>query len=124
MTLSTILVIALTLWGEARGESYEGKYAVAQVIVARHEQSGHSYKKVCLEPKQFSCWHNGIFTQRMPKGKEPEWVECYSIADAMVKGQVPPSRATHFRSIKVRPSWMYAMTRIERIGRHVFYEEN
>ena len=122
MTLSTLFVIALTLWGEARGESYEGKYAIAQVIVARHEQTGESYRQVCLKPHQFQCWKNGIFQQKLPKGKEPSWVECYSIANSVVRGEVPPSRATHYRGLHCRPSWMYAMNRVERIGHHIFYE--
>ena len=121
--LSTVLVIALTLWGEARGESFNARYAVAQVIVTRSQQTGESYRRVCLKPKQFQCWKNGVFQPKRPRGNEPNWIECYTIADAVVKGNVPSSRATHFRDTSGHPPWMYAMNRVGRIGGLIFYAE-
>ena len=53
-------VFGLTLVGEARGEPIEGIVAVASVIRNRfHSRIGKyaSYREVCLEPDQFSCWN-------------------------------------------------------------------
>lgn len=53
-------IMALTIYGEARGESVEGQIAVANVIFNRWKDNPKKYKSVkdvCLEPKQFSCWN-------------------------------------------------------------------
>jgi N-acetylmuramoyl-L-alanine amidase len=63
MTIEEMLseeILALTLWGEARGETAEGQIAVANVITNRFRRQLGRYKTikdVCLEPKQFSCWN-------------------------------------------------------------------
>ena len=56
-----IAVMAKTIWGEARGEHYEGQVAVGWVIRNRCETGGwfgNSIREVCLKPYQFSCWNN------------------------------------------------------------------
>ncbi len=55
--LSDIEVLALTIYGEARGESIEGQIAVGCVIRNR-AIAGSTYKDICLEPNQFSCWNH------------------------------------------------------------------
>lgn len=65
-----ILIGALTIDGEARGESQEGRVAVAHSILNRcaarkwwgQKVSGypdHSIAAVCLKPMQYSCWNTG-----------------------------------------------------------------
>lgn len=51
-------IVALTLFGEARGEGPEGRIAVANVIRNRvgARTFGETLRAVCLKPKQFSCW--------------------------------------------------------------------
>ncbi len=54
-------ILALTIYGEARGEPIEGQIAVAQVIMNRFNHSPNKYKNVtnvCLERLQFSCWND------------------------------------------------------------------
>lgn len=55
--LTEVEILALTIYGEARGESLDGKAAVANVIINRSVARQLSIKKVCLQPKQFSCWN-------------------------------------------------------------------
>lgn len=55
--LSDLEACALTVYGEARGEPIEGQIAVANVIKNRALKHKSSYKEVCLEPQQFSCWN-------------------------------------------------------------------
>ena len=58
--LSSIDILALTILGEARGEMVEGQIAVGCVIRNRlhtHPSKYKTYKDVCLESKQFSCWN-------------------------------------------------------------------
>ena len=52
-----ILVIALTILGEARGEGFEGMAGVASVIQTRAIERKQTPSQVCLSPKQFSFWN-------------------------------------------------------------------
>lgn len=54
--LTDIQLIAVTLYGEARGEPPEGKRAVAEVILNRAQKWGKTIKNVCLAKNQFSCF--------------------------------------------------------------------
>src|SRR3990170_4207690 len=52
-------LMALTIYGEARGESRAGKIAVGSVILERVDHrawDGDTIKEVCLMPWQFSCF--------------------------------------------------------------------
>lgn len=52
-------LMMLTVYGEARGEPYEGKVAVGSVILERvdhREWDGDTIHEVCLMPYQFSCY--------------------------------------------------------------------
>ena len=63
------LVLAMTLYGEARGESNAGLRAVAAVVMNRVARStarlprgmwwGNTVREVCLKPGQISCWNEG-----------------------------------------------------------------
>ena len=55
--LSDIEVLALTIYGESRGESIEGQIAVGCVVRNRTTAGGY-YKDTCLAPEQFSCWNH------------------------------------------------------------------
>lgn len=63
-----ILVGALTIYGEARGEDLQGQIAVAHVLINRAKAKkwwgkrveglpDHSLAAVCLKPWQFSVWN-------------------------------------------------------------------
>ena len=57
--LSDLHTLALTMYGEARGEEIEGKVAVGCVVRARmaDDRWPDTYKDVCLQRWQFSCWN-------------------------------------------------------------------
>jgi len=56
--LSDLEVLALTIYGEARGEPIEGQVAVGCVIRNRVRSGEYiNYKAACLAPLQFSCWN-------------------------------------------------------------------
>ena len=124
------ITIALTLFGEASGESTEGKRAVASVIwtralLTRARGDTNRLVAVCLAPKQFSCWNDGR-RPRVP-GDYPSraaWAECKAIADEMCAGTFKPTiTATHYYSGKKAPYWVASMTLVREIGGHRFYVE-
>lgn len=77
--LSVREVLALTLFGEARGEPLEGKVFVGCVIRNRVRTVGRwadSYPGVCLAPSQFSCWS--------PAGGSSNYAAVMTLARAFV----------------------------------------
>lgn len=55
-SLSNLEALALTIYGEARGESWEGMLGVGFVIVNRSRLWKQSIKEVCYAKNQFSCY--------------------------------------------------------------------
>jgi spore germination cell wall hydrolase CwlJ-like protein len=99
--------LAAAIYKEARGESYRGKLAVAQVIMNR----GVNICKTINQPGQFSWrskerlyydnYHYNLATKILTRG--------YAI-----KG----FKATHFHNTTVNPNWSGYITTI---GNHSFY---
>ena len=69
-------ILALTIYGEARGEPIDGQIAVGCVIRNRVERL-NSYIKVCLAKEQFSCWNTN----------DPNYVVLTEMADKLLMGQ-------------------------------------
>lgn len=55
--LVQLIIMALTIWQEAGGESYVGKLAVAYVIRNRAKNQGKSISDIVLKAWQFSAWN-------------------------------------------------------------------
>ena len=98
--LSEIEVLALTIYGEARGELIEGQVAVAAVIRNRVNTRKQTYKDICLEPKQFSCWNefdpnypilSGLADKMLAPGglvPEPILKQCLYVAVGTINGSL------------------------------------
>jgi len=93
--------LGLTLWAEARGQGLDGLAAVGRVIRHRAEDPRwpSTYKEVCLQPKQFSCWNPGpdanharlmALAEAVVTGvaTDPALAECLFIADGIRSGQL------------------------------------
>lgn len=54
-------IVALTAWGEARGEDNDGMQAVLNSVQNRLTSGvrwwGYSYRTICLMRWQYSCWN-------------------------------------------------------------------
>ena len=130
-------VVALTIWGEARGESIEGKIAVACVIQNRLVDGrwGSTYPSVCQARKQFSCWNAGdpnrakiqALEQALEglQTVEPVLDECLWVAEGLIAHRIRPrvKQATHYYAISIQPPfWTKGGTFVETIGQHSFYQ--
>jgi len=134
-------VLALTIWGEARGESVEGQIAVANVIMNRWKNNLGKYKTVtdvCLEPRQFSCWNesdpnrtriNKLMSQ-ISRGVIPQELkqQLYIARGILGFNLVDNTRGSrHYITAKLydsenRPRWAKTpITDPVRIGNHVFF---
>lgn len=134
-------VMALTLYGEARGEPIEGQIAVANVIMNRMREDTVKYKTVrdvCLEPKQFSCWNTTDpnvqilvnLSSQLEKSTiiDPILEQCLYIARGVMKGYLRDNTkaAKYYMTIDLfnngRPSWAKVPSNTPKIiGNHVFF---
>ena len=128
------LLYAGVIFGEARGESYEGKVAVAWVIRNRKERGGwfgKDYIEVMTKEYQFSSLLlDNVNSKKIkdPLSHEPfsVWAECYQLADKVSKGKIPDptNGATHFFDDSIAdnpPSWILGLKFKVKIGHILFY---
>ena len=132
-----IELIAKTIWGEGRGESYEGKVAIGNVILNRYKISkatkksdwwGNTIEQIILHPYQFSCHnHNDPNKAKIAKltTDDYHYRESLKIARGILSGKIKDNTrgATHYFAYKVvRPRWASSMKKTRRIGNHDFYK--
>ena len=119
-----VFIVALTLLGEARGETFEGMAGVASVIQTRMVERNQSAKEVCLSPKQFSFWNGGVSESTKRKllataqGKNALY-----LADLVIHKQMPDivRGANHYHAISVSPKWAKNTKLVATIRNHKFY---
>jgi spore germination cell wall hydrolase CwlJ-like protein len=124
--------LAENVYYEARGESLDGQYAVAEVTMNRVRAAGYP-KTVCgvvydtrWDPSRrrfvghFS-W-TGMQDRTDPWG--PAWEQAMKVATAVYNDAYMPlvPDALHYHAIDVQPDWARSMHTVARIGNHVFYQ--
>jgi len=131
--LSEVSLVALLLWGEARGETTAGMLAVAHVVlnrVARDGWYGGSVKEVVLKPWQFSAFNAGSVVRRLLEEHGEEMfldiARCRAVAELALAGLTidPTGGATHYHAQGVTPYWAGSMTKTAEIGGHIFLLED
>lgn len=141
--LGDLNVLALTIWGESRGEPIESKVAVGCVVRNRLTQRptrfGSSFADVCLARKQFSCWwiiggkanYEALMAVAQTIAdcqtfKDPAYRECRYIATGIITGEIRDNTATatHYvtRSLYEGhpPQWVKEAPLVAHVGAHVF----
>ncbi|WP_395644540.1 cell wall hydrolase [Terricaulis sp.] len=120
--------LSQAIYYEARGESYRGQVAVAEVIMNRVRSPAYP-KSVCAVVYQGSHRATGCqftFTcdgslNRRPRGRA--WTEAQHVATQVMMGYTRPmtQRATHYHTNAVNPVWSSGLVETTTIGSHVFY---
>jgi N-acetylmuramoyl-L-alanine amidase len=123
--------LARTIWGEARGEGYDGMQAVANVVMNRVHAGtfpgGYSITGVCRAPRQFSCWNPGdpnLQPMLSVSSSNPQFQTAMQIAQEAVAGTLPDitNGATYYHSTSIAtPSSWGDKTQVASIGNQVFY---
>lgn len=111
--------LARNVYYEARGESKQGKLAVALVTLNRLDNKNYP-KSICdvvFQKRQFS-WTN---SWKGSKLEAKQWKLCKDAAfeaymDRRILGNFP---ATHYHNLTVKPKW--GLKRLTRINNHIFY---
>jgi N-acetylmuramoyl-L-alanine amidase len=133
--LSDQQILALTIYGEARGESTQGRCAVGSVILERVKRGGWFGKTiptVCLLPFQFSCYLPNDPNYKKLYAIASDWdyfvgidnalKECSDIAGALINGRIQPNIiATHYKTLNCAASWAGQMRKVGVIGHHEFF---
>ena len=122
--------MATAIYFEARGESYRGQAAVAQVVMNRTKD--HRYPDtICgvvfqnqhkRNACQFSFACDGI--PEVVNERKP-WEQAEEIAIKVTSGELYLAEvgdATHYHATYVRPAWAPRMDKVTQIGLHVFYK--
>lgn len=145
LVLPDVLIIALTIWGEARGEPHEAKLAVASVIYNRAQlvpmppkgplsdnPAALRLAGVCLSPNQFSFWNSGTEFDKLTRlclasgtntAEALAWHDCYTIAAQLCSGLFCPTGAwTHYHREGLFPAWAHTLRNPVTIGRQVFWQ--
>ena len=126
------------LFFEARGESVEGMKAVAKVTMNRKKSKRYpnTVCKVVFQPMQFSFTHqqswesivkvlHGDLSGFALKDRAA-YQEAAKVAQKAVKGQLWVSAlkdSLWYHTDKVNPKWNRKMTKVAKIGNHLFFSE-
>lgn len=113
---------------EAGLEPLEGRQAVAQVILNRVRSSVYP-KTVCgvvyqgsnrRTGCQFTFTCDGSLSRKIP---DRITLAARAVAEDALQGRLPDrvGAATHYHASYVSPYWAPSLTRIGRIGAHIFY---
>lgn len=97
---------------EARGESFEGQAAVAEVIYNRCMNRGQSVEQVIWADKQFAYPYGGEISQDTKE----------AVAAVFDYELLSLDGAEYFHADYVTPSWAEDMEEVCRIGNHIFYK--
>lgn len=129
-------IAARTIYGEARGESREGRIAVAWVLRNRAEIDlgndgkpdwwGEGIAGVCMKAGQFSCWNDGDANAGKVRAvtiADKAFRECLAVIDDVFGDRVPdPTKgSTHYHTTSVRPPWSRRLKPAAKIGHHLFF---
>ncbi|AGE63943.1 spore cortex-lytic enzyme [Bacillus subtilis XF-1] len=113
-----IRLLAQAVYGEARGEPYEGQGAIAAVILNRLNSPlfPNSVAGVIFEPLAFTAVADGqIYMQPNETARE-------AVLDA-INGWDPSEEALYYFNPDTATSpWIWGRPQIKRIGKHIFCE--
>lgn len=111
-----VTLLAQLVCGEARGEPYEGKVAVAAVILNRtlDKRFPNSVAGVVYQTHAFESVSNG----EIYRGTDPE---CYKAARAALSGWDPSNGSVFFYApAKTSNKFIWSRPIVRKIGRHNF----
>ena len=142
-----ILVASLTIYGEGRGCTQDGRVAIAHTLINRAKAKAwwgkgvapyadHSLAAVCLKPWQYSCWNANDPNYKLLATLQRQYRDaiedktCRAALYALIAAldgyaPDPTGGATHYLTIKLHesqsaPAWAKGSNYIQ-IGSHRFF---
>lgn len=122
--------MAEAIYFEARGETVEGQYSVAEVILNRVDSPRYP-SSICAVVRQgngrlFNCQFTYTCDGLPEKIDDPlSWNRAGQIARIMIEGapRTLTEGATHFHTRAVRPHWARVYPQTAQYGAHLFYRQ-
>ncbi|MEA2959569.1 MAG: hypothetical protein QOJ58_5552 [Alphaproteobacteria bacterium] len=115
--------LATAVYFEARGESVEGQLAVARVVMNRAASGRYppDWCSVVKQHAQFSFVRNGAFPSA--DTNSAAWQKAEAIAQLAAANIVPSvdTDVLWYHATYVAPSWGHRLSKVEKIGAHIFY---
>jgi len=111
-----LAVLARLIYGEARGESYTGKVAVAAVVLNRLKAKifGSTIEEVIFQPGAFTAVSDGQFYL------QPD-TSAFKAAEDALGGWDPTGGALYYwNPVTATNKWIWSRPVITTIGHHVF----
>ena len=116
LSSSDLYLLSCCVYGEARGESYTGKVAVAAVILNRVKSSAfpNSISGVIYQAGAFTCVSDG----QINLGTNDE---CTRAAQDAMNGWDPTGGAIYyFNPATATSKWIWSRPQLVTIGKHIF----
>ncbi|MBH5316577.1 spore cortex-lytic enzyme [Paenibacillus sp. GSMTC-2017] len=116
LTENDLQIMANAVYGEARGEPYEGQVAVAAVILNRVKSQSfpNTVYGVIFQPRAFTAVADGQI-YLTPNAKAREAVE-----DALNGWDPSGGCLYYFNPDTATSAWIWTRTQIKTIGKHIF----
>ena len=124
-------VLARTIYGEARGELREGRFAVAFSVLNRLKAGswyGDTAKEVCQKPWQYSVWNKNdpnLEVIQSVDESDPLFKESLKIARKVLRQEAWDFThgSTHYyaKSLENVPDWAKGKKPAATIGNHLFF---
>ena len=121
--------LSSAIYFEARGESYRGQVAVAQVVMNRVKYPLYP-DTICGVVFQNQSWRDRCQFSFACDGKpervtDPKaWTRAQEITQKVINGKIylpEVANATHYHANYVHPGWARRMQKLTTIGTHIFY---
>src|SRR5699024_10705256 len=111
-----IQLMANAVYGEARGEPYEGQVAVAAVILNRDESPScpNTIAGVIFAPRAFTAVADGQIYL------EPNETAQQAVLDAINAWDPSNNAEYYFNPETATSSWIWSRPQIKKIGKHIF----
>jgi spore germination cell wall hydrolase CwlJ-like protein len=125
----------MTLYAEGRSEGIEGLILIGMTILNRAYSPirwPDTIKRVCLQPKQFSCWNdltdpNTVKTLAAWENKhyDANMKQCLWVTDGIINGHICKSdlytSINHYHHKRILPYWVTGREPLIKHKNHWFY---
>ena len=117
------LIPIQTIILEAGNQGINGMVAVGEVIRTRARERGLSFERICLQPKQFSCWNDRESASRRLHRESREIGELAAMAWELSATSNLTHHADHYHADYIKPPyWAKSMCKTTKVGTHIFYK--
>lgn len=115
--------IATAVYFESRGEPFDGQLAVAEVVINRARSGRYptTYCGVVKQPAQFSFVRRGQFPRVDTSSPAWSYAQAITRIAANKLADTLPDDVLWYHADYVAPGWGRRLSRVEKIGAHVFY---